>query len=406
MSTAPSTRLVAFASILMLVSQLANYVLAPAFPQLPAEFGVSTAQVQRLIGVFLAGYALVQLVMGPLSDRFGRKPAVLLALVLFLVGTGVCAAAPTLDVLALGLLIQAMGAGSLPTLAQALLRDTHDFRQVIGVMSILSAVMAVTVAATPLIASYILSGMSWRVMFVGLVVLGLPLFAFIAVGLRETLDEAKRAPLNPAAVAHAYATTLRNRPFMAFALSLGLMTGAMAAFFAGSPFVFMDEFGWSYQQFGWWFLLAFSGFVIGSLSGGRLVAGLAWGMRFTALLGVGLATAGSALGWVLSQAMPDSAAAVLAGAFLFSLGLGIALGVGRGAAMLRVERNVGAASATINFLIGAIAAVVASLAPSFETHNHAGLFAVTALVAALAVIAVALAGPDPLPPAAAEGTTP
>lgn len=384
----------------MFISQLANYVLAPAFPQLPEEFGVSIASVQRLLGVFLAGFALVQLFIGPLSDRFGRRPIVVASLILFLIGTAICAVAPTLETLAVGLLIQAMGAGSFPTLAQALLRDQYELREVVGVLSLLSTVMAVTVALTPLISSVVLAGLGWRAMFYGLFVIVAPLAVLIPLILPETLSKDKRTSLAPGAVARAYGGVLSNRPFMAFSLSLGLMTGAMAAFFAGAPFVILADFGYTLIQFGWWFLGAFSGFVFGTLIGGRLVANFGFGMRATALSGVSLACIGSIAGFVMSRLLPESMIVVLACAFVFSLGLGIALGVGRGAAMLRVGRNVGAASATINFMIAGLAAVIAGLAPMFDTHDHAGLFQVTALVAALAVIAVLLAGPDPKPEAA------
>jgi DHA1 family bicyclomycin/chloramphenicol resistance-like MFS transporter len=397
MSTAVSTsRLVVLACGLMFVSQLANYVLAPAFPQLPKEFGAPVADVQQLIGVFLAGFALVQLIVGPISDTFGRRPAVVTGLVLFVTGSGICALATTLEVLAVGLLIQAMGAGSFPTLAQALLRDRYELRAVVGVMSVLSAVMAVTVAATPLVSSLILDNLGWRAMFEGLFILVAPLIVVIPLILPETLPREARSAIHPREIAKAYGKLLGNRPFMAFALSLGLMTGAMAAFFAGAPFVFMSDFGYTYEQFGWWFMLAFSGFVIGSIGGGRMVARFGWGMRATALGGVSLAMGGSLVGYGLSLVVPDSAEAVLFGAFLFSLGLGLALGVGRGAAMMRVTSNVGAASATINFTIGAIAATVSSIAPQFETTEHGSLFLVTSAVAALGVIAVLLAGRDPV----------
>lgn len=388
----------------MLVSQLANYVLAPAFPQLPAEFNAPVASVQQLIGVFLAGFALVQLAVGPLSDGFGRRPAVMVALVFFLLGSIICAFASSLQMLAVGLLIQAMGAGSFPTLAQAILRDRFDQRAVITVMSILSAVMAITVAATPLLSSLFLMSLGWRFMFNGLIVIVVPLLILIPLALPETLESEKRSSLRPGDIVKAYGTIVVNRSFMAFACSLGLMTGAMAAFFAGAPFIFVNDFGFTYVQFGWWFLLAFSGFIIGALGGGQVVARLGWGLRSTALSGVSLACGGSLLGYGLSLMFPTSSAVVLVGAFLFSLGLGLALGVGRGAAMLRVKSNVGAASATINFSIGALAAVVSIIAPSFETHDHASLFLVTSFVAGLAVLAVALAGRDPAPQAAPTGS--
>lgn len=393
-----TVRLVVLACGLMLVSQLANYVLAPAFPQLPGEFGVPVVQVQQLLGVFLAGFAIVQLIVGPLSDGYGRRPAVVVGLVLFVIGSGICATADSLTMLAIGLLIQAMGAGSFPTLAQAVLRDKYDQRAVVGVMSILSAVMAVTVAATPLVSSLVLDSLGWRAMYIALFWMIAPLIIVIPLILPETLAPADRADIRPRKIVKAYGEIARNRPFMAFAIALGLMTGSMAAFFAGAPFVFLNDFGFTFEQFGWWFLLAFSGFIIGALGGGRVVARFGWGMRSTALGGVLLALGGSILGFILALVMPNSAEVVLLAAFLFSLGLGLALGVGRGAAMMRISSNIGAASATINFAIGALAALVSAVAPHFETQDHSSLFLVTSVVAALAVLAVVAAGKDPVIP--------
>ncbi len=392
MSSDKSRQLVIFACGLVLLSQLANYVLAPAFPQLPAEFNVSVSAVQQLISVFLCGFAVVQLLVGPVSDGWGRRVATLLALVFFLAGSALCALSTSMGMLSVGLLIQAMGAGSFPTLAQAVLRDRFDQTRVIGVMSVLATVTACTVSLTPLVSGLILNGMSWRVMFFGLVGVTLPAFGLVMVLMPETLDAEHRIRISPANVGAAYKSLLTNRAFMAYAVSLGLMTGAMAAFFAGAPFVLMGDFGMSYTAFGGWFMLAFSGFVMGTLGGPRLIVHRRWSIQRVAVAGVAEALAGSLAGIGIFQAGISGPVSILVCAFIFSMGLGVALGVGRGAAMSRVSRNIGAASALVSFVIGALAAVVSGIAPVLETHDHDGLFVVTAIVSALALLAVLGAG--------------
>ena len=240
----------------------------PAFPAIAQEFGVDIAAVQYTLAAYNVGLALGQLLYGPLADQWGRKPNLLAGMALYAVAALGCAWAGSVNSLVLLRLLQAIGGCTGMVLARAIVRDKFEGNEAARVFSTMMLVMGVAPILAPTVGSFLVTLGSWRLIFQ--VLAGLTLVGIVLV-LPETLPAERR---NPNAVRRAfstYADLLRDRAFVGYSLTAGMMQAAMFAYITGSSFVFTQVFGLSAQQFGLFFGLNASGLIAASQLNNRLL---------------------------------------------------------------------------------------------------------------------------------------
>src|ERR1700704_228179 len=194
----------------------ALHMVVPALPLLVPVFDDSPARVQLVLTLYLAGIAAGQLVYGPLSDRFGRRPVLIAGLALFLVGTLLCAAAWSLTALIIGRLLQALGACAGIVLARAIIRDVYDREAAARGLALVMMAMSLAPAVSPAFGAYLAEWFDWRAIFVLLGALGAIVFAATVTRLAET--NRHPASLDFAGMARSYALLLRSPGFGGFAL--------------------------------------------------------------------------------------------------------------------------------------------------------------------------------------------
>ena len=222
----------------------------PAFPALSAELGASDSATQLTLTGMLAGLAFGQLLIGPLSDAFGRKRPLLLGLATHAVASVLAALAPSIYLLAGVRVLQGFAGAAISVVAMAIVRDLFSGYAVAKLMSRLMLVIGLAPILAPSIGGFILQWTSWRGIFGVLAGIAVVLSLVAALGLRETLPVARRRPANLAATLSTYRSLLRDRPFMALAFIGGLMMSAMFAYVAGSSFVLQEGYGLDEQTFG------------------------------------------------------------------------------------------------------------------------------------------------------------
>lgn len=222
----------------------------PAFPALSAELGASDSATQLTLTGMLAGLAFGQLLIGPLSDAFGRKRPLLLGLATHAVASVLAALAPSIYLLAGVRVLQGFAGAAISVVAMAIVRDLFSGYAVAKLMSRLMLVIGLAPILAPSIGGFILQWTSWRGIFGVLAGIAVALSLVAALGLRETLPVARRRPANLAATLSTYRSLLRDRPFMALAFIGGLMMSAMFAYVAGSSFVLQEGYGLDEQTFG------------------------------------------------------------------------------------------------------------------------------------------------------------
>ena len=246
----------------------------PAMPTLAAEFRTAPSGAQLTLSLFFVGFALGQLVHGPLSDRFGRKRPLLFALGLFIAASLLCSMAPSIDAL-IGLrFVQALGACSGTVLARAVVSDIYGKDQSARVMSHMMLAMAVAPLLAPFVGGYLLIWTGWRAIFVLLACIGFVLLLLAWRALPESLSPERRTRLSPGQMVRGYGSLLRDRGYLGYVLSGACVLAGMFAYISGSPFVFIDLFGIAPQHYGFLFGLNVVGLMTGALLNGRLVGRL------------------------------------------------------------------------------------------------------------------------------------
>ena len=222
----------------------------PALPAIVDDLGTTSAQVQLTLTGTLAGLALGQLLVGPLSDTFGRRRPLLVGVGVHVLASLLCLVAPTVEVLAGLRVLQGVGAAAGSVVAMAIVRDLFVGRAAATLFSRLMLVLGVAPVLAPTIGGEVLRFTSWRGVFAVLAVLALVLIAVAARALPETLPPARRRPLGLLSTLRTYRGLLRDRTFVGLIGVAGLAMSGLFGYVAGSSFVFQDEFGLDEQQFG------------------------------------------------------------------------------------------------------------------------------------------------------------
>jgi len=266
----------------------------PALQAMGRSLHVSPASAALTLSFFLVGFAFGPVVLGPLSDRFGRRPVLLAGCGLFaLAGLG-CAVASSLALLLFWRLLEGIGAGAGSTLSIAIVRDLFDGPTARSRLSYIATVGAIAPMIAPTLGAIVLGWLGWRWIYGFLAAVGLALFACVLGGFMESHPAIDPSALQPKKLAGNYARIFRHRICLGYALVAALNFGGMFSYIASSPLVMMGVLGVSPAFYGWTFAATALGIMAGAFLNGRLNA-LGW--HASALLTSGLVlSACSALG--------------------------------------------------------------------------------------------------------------
>lgn len=241
--------------LLIGLSPLAVDMYLPAMPAIGTDLGATPEAVQQTLSLYLACFALPQLLFGPLSDGFGRRLTMLLGLFLFAAGSLACSLAGDIDGLILARGLQGIGASALVVTVPALVRDRVAGSEFARVMGFIMLVMALAPLLAPITGGLILTLAGWRAIFGTLAVLALVGLLFFHLRIGETLPRERRTLPHPRRLASNYAALLSQRQSLCFMLCGGMVFAGMMAFLAGSPFVYIQLYGISEQHYGLLFAL-------------------------------------------------------------------------------------------------------------------------------------------------------
>jgi DHA1 family bicyclomycin/chloramphenicol resistance-like MFS transporter len=351
----------------------------PALPAVAREFSASPGTVQLTLTVYLIGIAGGQLIYGPLSDRFGRRPILIACLSVFLVATAVAAFASELGLLIAARFVQAVGACGGLVLGRAMVRDGAAPDQAARQLALLVMVMTAAPALAPLIGGEIQAWLGWRGIFGILGVFVAALLIMTVFGLPET-NRARAALPDPRAMAAVYARLLANSEFRAYAVAGACMSTSIYAFLSASPFLFVDVLHRPIDEIGFYYMAVVVGVTLGSWIASRLASRVSAIvlLRIGALCGV--LGAASLLLVDISDAL--SVGTVLASMGVFALGCGLSSPTATAQAIGVDLRAIGAASGLYGFIQMSFGALCTLLAGFVHGHSAAPV-ATILLVAAL-----------------------
>ncbi len=273
---------------LVLITALAALnmnIFLPSLPGLAADFGAEYALAQLAVSGYLATTAVLQLLIGPLSDRYGRRPVQLGALLIFLVATVGCLTAPTIELFLLWRMLQAAVAAGF-ALSRTIARDMRGAGEAASLIGYVTMGMAVAPMVGPMIGGALDEVFGWRAPIALMLVVGLGAFWVVWRDLGET----NAAPSDSfGAQFRDYPALLRSRRFWGYALTAAFASGAFFAFLGGAPYVASVVLGLSPAETGFWFGSIALGYASGNYVSGRYGARL--GINRLMLLGTVIATA-------------------------------------------------------------------------------------------------------------------
>ncbi len=292
----------------------------PSLPDIAHDLQAPTARVQLTISSYLIGFAVGQMIYGPLSDRHGRRPVLLVALVLYLVSTLGCAASQSIDVLIAARFLQGIaGSGSI-VLSRAIVRDLYSGVRAARELSLMSSIAAFAPIVAPMIGGVFQTVFGWRANFFFMTAAAIVTLRVAARLLPETVRRRSGEPVSLYALVRGFGVVLRHRGFLVY---LGILTLSYAGLFAwisGASVVLQSVYGFSPVTFGSTFAMGAAGYMAGALIASRLVAHL--GLDRTMGLGVTLLAAGGlAMSAAVATGIPGIWLIVAMTVYLAGLGL-------------------------------------------------------------------------------------
>ena len=255
----------------------------PAFPVLQQDFQTTAAAIQLTLTGTMIGFALGQLIVGPLSDKVGRRRPLLAVTALHVIASIGAALAPDLTLLAIARVLMGMGAAAGVVVAMAIVRDLFGGRRLVVMLSRLALVSGVAPVIAPLVGSALLAVMPWRGIFVVLAVYGAVMLVSAIALVPETLPKARRGANGGATVLQRYRSVFSDRVFIGVLIIGGMTFSGLFSYLSSSSFLFQEGYGFDAQQYGMLFAVNSLGVVLGVQTASRLAArfGPQWVLAFS-----------------------------------------------------------------------------------------------------------------------------
>lgn len=337
---------------------LALNIFVPSMPGLVGAFQTDYATVQLALTLYLVAVGVAQLGYGPISDRFGRRPALIGGLVVYFVANVACMFAWSIESLIAARVLQAIGGCAGMVLGRAIVRDVYDRDRAASAIAIITMAMAVAPAMGPAIGGLIDARFGWQATFLVPMAVGL----VVLVGATMRLNETNVNPIpsiDVTAMLRNYASLLRSRAYIGYAANTAMSVGAFFSFIAGAPYVMIEVLRQGPEVYGFYFVLISIGYMTGNFLASRLSSKL--GVDRMIPLGVGVSLCGAVPGFALAVSGVVTPLSVFLPMCLVAVGNGLSQPNGISGAVSVNPSIAGAASGLMGFgqmVIGACFTVI------------------------------------------------
>lgn len=264
----PETKTIATSRVMLLllvamtgVAPISLYMLVPALPVLATTFERDISVAQMTVSLFMVGIACSQLVMGPLSDRFGRRPVLLAGLALMVAASTACTFADSLPQLIAARFFQALGGATGMVVSRAIIRDLYERERVGAMISLVIAVMMIAQMLSPLTGGLLETAFGWRAIFYAITAGSLA----VAVGIALALPETRRDRAEGSGFRGDVGSLIRNRAFVGYVLCQVLASQIIFTFAGGGPYIVVTQMGRSSAEYGAWFATTGFAYLVGNL---------------------------------------------------------------------------------------------------------------------------------------------
>src|SRR5580698_4634856 len=258
-------------SLLTALGPLSMDMYLPSLPAIGEALGAPISQVQLTISSYLIGFAVGQMIYGPISDRYGRRPVILIALMVNCIAAVICALTQSIGALTAARFVQALGGAGCIVLARAAVRDLYSGVRAGRELSLMGSITAFAPIVAPAIGGVLQTAFGWRATFYVLVVFALFAGSAAALLLPETLRQRASGPFSLSAMGGLYRSVLAHRGFLA---NLGILVTTFVGLFAwiaGAPFVMQGLYGLTPVVFGMTYAAGAAGYMVGAYTASRFV---------------------------------------------------------------------------------------------------------------------------------------
>ena len=339
---APFALLVAMAAC----GTLGMHVIIPALPATARALGMSISTAELTITLYLIGLAAGQLLYGPVSDRFGRRPVLLAGITLFTVASLATALAPDAAVLIGARILQSIGGCAGLVLGRAAVRDASTPDKAAGQIALLGLVLALIPAVAPAIGGYLTAYISWRASYMLLAIIGAVTLLGCALLMPETL--APRSATHSRSMVTSYPRLLRSPGFLGYSFGGACSTTAFYGFMSASPFIFERQLHQPTESIGIYYVFLMLGVALGSVLANRVAQRLS--LMSALRIANGLGILGAALFALADATDMLTVATVVAPVTLFMVGVGMASPFALAGAVSVNPGAIGAASGMYGFI--------------------------------------------------------
>ncbi len=301
------------------IGPLAMNVFLPSLPGMARYFGTDFATMQLAVSLYLAATAVLQLFIGPASDRFGRRPVMIACAIVFLAGTIACLYAPNIETFLACRVLQAFASAGL-VISRAVVRDTVGTAEAASRIGYITMGMSVVPMVSPVIGGVLDELYGWQATFLLILAFGVISLAVVHIDLVETN---RSTSISLAAQFRSYPELLGSRRFWGYAMTASLSSGAFFAFLGGGPFVATEMLGLSPSGYGLYFGIISIGYMLGNFISGRYSR--RFGINRMMLMGNVVASFGMALAIVLFAAGLSHPLSLFGPVFFTGMGNGMTL---------------------------------------------------------------------------------
>jgi DHA1 family bicyclomycin/chloramphenicol resistance-like MFS transporter len=342
------TRTALIGALIVALGSVSMALYTPAMPTLVQVLQTTPAAVKLSLTVYLFGFAFAQLVCGPLSDAFGRRPIALGFFCIYVVGSVIAVFSSTISWLLVGRVLQGVGVAAGVAISRAIVRDQFTGQSSARIMNLIGLILAVGPAVSPTIGGVLLSAFGWHSIFVVMVVYGIVAVVVMGFWCVETNAAPDPTQAYPGQVARNYAMLLRDRGFMGASLVLGFAIGAFFTLAAMLPFVLMEKLGLTPPRFGLVMLAQTGFYALGAFVTGRLLR--LYDVRPLVSIGLML-IAVAAIGFAFGlRLLPTSLYTVMGPVMFWAFGSALVIPGATTTALAGFPKVAGAASALAGFL--------------------------------------------------------
>jgi len=358
-------RITIILSMLVALGPMATDLYLPSFPAITKAFNVSSSEVQLTLSIYLIGFAMGQLIYGPLSDQFGRKPVLIVGLLIFVISSVMATLATSIEALIFIRLFQALGGCAGPVLGRSMVRDLYQPAESAIMLSHISTVMALAPAVAPIVGGYLTVYFGWEANFWFLFVYGLIALIVYIFNMSETINQKNPNALKLKQLFKNYFSIIKHREWLYYTLICAFAYSGLFVFLSGSSFVLIDFLEVAEEHFGYFFAVV----IIGYMTGTQLTARLVKYYRSIVLIRIGciIALTSGLIMFLLSIIGLYSVFSIIVPHFFFMASVGVIMPLTIAGALAPFPHMAGAASALFGMLQMLIAAILGGLVGFFHT---------------------------------------